>query len=64
MIVVDKKLCDYCGTCVAVCDPDAIDLFHEDIRINSNRCIECLKCTRVCPVEAITQIKEKTGKSN
>lgn len=60
MIVVDKKLCDFCGTCVAVCDSDAIDLFYEDIRINAKRCIECLKCTQVCPIGAVTQIKEKS----
>lgn len=59
MIVVNKDVCDYCGTCVAVCESDAIDLFHRDIHIHHDRCIECLKCVTVCPVGAPEQIQEK-----
>lgn len=54
LIVVDKKACDYCGTCVAVCKPDAITLYEHDIEIDSERCTLCQKCLWVCPVEAMT----------
>ncbi len=57
MIVVDKGLCDHCGTCVAVCQPDAIDLFYNDININHEKCIQCLRCVWVCPVGAPKQVK-------
>ena len=64
MIVVDKNLCDYCGTCVAVCEPDAIDLFYQDIRINSEKCIECMKCVWVCPVGAIKRGEKESDKGS
>ena len=59
MIIVNKSLCDYCGTCVAVCDGDAIDLFHEDIRINHPKCVRCMKCVQVCPIGAASWQKGK-----
>ena len=59
MIVVDKTLCDFCGTCVAVCDSDAIDLYYDDIQIDPKKCVECLKCVKVCPIGAPKQVKEK-----
>ncbi len=58
MIVIDKNLCDYCGTCVAVCEPDAIDLFYNDILINNDKCVNCLKCVHVCPIGAPKYVKD------
>lgn len=59
-ILVDKKKCDFCGTCVAVCEPDAIELDEADIEI-TDRCTGCLKCKIVCPVGAIEAEKIEPG---
>ena len=56
-IIVDKKLCDFCGTCVAVCEPDAIELDEDDIEI-TDKCDLCMKCVIVCPVKAASKINK------
>jgi MinD superfamily P-loop ATPase len=53
MIVIDKEICDFCGTCVAVCHPDAIFLTERDIVIDREKCTECENCIVVCPVGAV-----------
>jgi MinD superfamily P-loop ATPase len=53
MIVIDKEICDFCGTCVAVCRPDAIFLTERDIVIDREKCTECENCIVVCPVGAV-----------
>jgi len=53
MIVIDKERCDFCGTCVAVCPPDAIELREADIRIDEATCTNCKLCVYVCPVETL-----------
>ena len=55
-ILVRKEECDFCGTCVAVCDPDAIELDENNIEI-TEKCNGCLKCFIVCPLKAIEKIK-------
>ncbi len=65
MIVIDKQLCDHCGTCVAVCEPDAIDLYYKDIHVDTQKCVECLRCIWVCPIGVPKQVNKKAsaGKS-
>lgn len=58
MIVIDKEICDFCGTCVAVCQPDAIFLTERDIVIDREKCTECENCIVVCPVGAV---RRETG---
>lgn len=50
MISPKNDLCDFCGTCVAVCPHDAIELFEARIRLIEERCTECLNCVKVCPL--------------
>ncbi len=52
MIVIERKLCEVCGTCVGVCSADAIIIEGADISIDTERCIECQACVQVCPVGA------------
>jgi ferredoxin len=48
-VQIDPARCDYCGTCVAVCPADAIELEESMIRVDSDRCTRCLACVAACP---------------
>jgi ferredoxin len=48
-----RKRCDFCGTCVAVCPEDAIELFESDLAIIRERCTLCRNCVHICPVRAL-----------
>lgn len=52
MIRYIRKKCDFCGTCVAVCPHDAIELAENDLLI-LERCTVCKKCVYVCPLQAL-----------
>lgn len=45
--------CDYCGTCVAVCPEDAIELAESSLTICYQRCSACKRCIFVCPIHAL-----------
>ena len=53
MIRVDHTCCDLCGTCVALCPPDAIEMEETRLHIVDERCTSCELCIWVCPVEAL-----------
>jgi dissimilatory sulfite reductase (desulfoviridin) alpha/beta subunit len=55
MIRPKDDLCDFCGTCVAVCPQDAIELFEARIAIIQDRCTECLNCVKVCPLHVLEE---------
>jgi ferredoxin len=48
-----RQRCDFCGTCVAVCAQDAIQLDEADLRIDEEACVLCLACVKVCPLAAL-----------
>jgi len=50
---VNERRCMGCGSCVKVCDGDAITLIANKAVIDSTKCIECGKCVKICPYEAI-----------
>jgi len=54
MIVVNEKICDLCGTCVAVCPVDCIELTEFDLIIDNEACINCDACVKICPFAALT----------
>jgi len=49
-IMIDHARCDFCGTCVAVCPSDAIELKEAQISILHDRCTLCENCIAVCPL--------------
>jgi NAD-dependent dihydropyrimidine dehydrogenase PreA subunit len=51
-IISDR--CDFCGTCVAVCPVDCIELAEYRLTIDHNVCTLCKNCVVVCPVEALS----------
>lgn len=55
----DPLICDFCGTCVAVCPQDAIELQEADFNIFEERCTLCKNCVYVCPVRALEFDDEK-----
>lgn len=53
-MIINKDLCDVCGTCVAVCPVDAIIVSEFAVQIDNEKCIQCLNCVTVCPIKAIS----------
>lgn len=51
-IVFLTEKCDFCGTCVAVCPADAIELREGSIRVIAEACIRCGDCAAICPLGA------------
>lgn len=55
---IDYNLCVKCGVCKNSCKFLAID---NEISINTTKCEGCSVCTVVCPTNAISMVKGKTG---
>ena len=55
MIRVDESKCDFCGTCVAVCPVDAIEVLESEVIIDESTCTSCLYCVFVCPWGALEE---------
>ncbi len=55
-----QSKCDFCGTCVAVCPHDAIELAEASLQILFNRCTLCANCIHVCPTRALEMTDENT----
>ncbi len=54
MVHIQDDTCDFCGTCVAVCHVDAIELLEASIKIDNGTCDDCCKCVYVCPLEVLS----------
>ena len=54
IIIIIPDRCDFCGTCVAVCPVDCIELAEFRLTIDSDVCTLCMNCIPVCPVEALS----------
>jgi len=55
MVVVNKKECTGCETCVDSCPVEAISMVDSLAEINQDECTECGTCIEEGPVEAIEQ---------
>ena len=53
MIHIKENLCDFCGTCVAVCPTDCIEVREASISIEDESCIDCDLCVEICPIEVL-----------
>ncbi|OAG27275.1 4Fe-4S binding protein [Thermodesulfatator autotrophicus] len=46
--------CNACGSCIEVCEEDAITLFEDRFPlINTEYCVNCGACIKVCPKNAL-----------
>ncbi len=61
MIRIAEDKCDFCGTCVAVCPTDAIELEEARLEILPPRCTDCELCIWVCPLEVLTLERRESG---
>lgn len=53
-LMVDKRKCISCGTCIEVCPVGAISWDKDGkAKIDSKKCIKCHTCEGMCPVSAI-----------
>ena len=52
-ILLKADCCDFCGTCVAVCPVDCIELAEYRLSIDDDICTRCMNCVYSCPVEAL-----------
>ena len=49
-IFIPSDQCDFCGTCVAVCPADAIELKESFVCVIEEKCIRCGDCVAICPL--------------
>jgi len=52
---INPKLCDSCGTCIAVCPSDAIFIEDKTAVIQQDLCIHCGSCKTACPLFIIEE---------
>ncbi|NQU68184.1 MAG: 4Fe-4S dicluster domain-containing protein [Candidatus Marinimicrobia bacterium] len=53
MITIIPDKCDFCGSCVAVCPVDCIELKEASINIDNIICIDCNLCVQICPIDVL-----------
>jgi len=58
LMQVNQELCAGCGTCMAACSVDAIQLIDQCAVIDAALCTHCEACIDACPNGAITAITE------
>ncbi|HIE26903.1 TPA: 4Fe-4S dicluster domain-containing protein [Candidatus Poribacteria bacterium] len=54
MILINEEICCYCGSCVAVCPQNIIELIDTYLRIDQQKCINCGICVKGCPMGVLT----------
>ena len=57
-LTIQSEICDFCGTCVAVCPEDCIILGEASIKIDFSACSMCMNCVKCCPLHIIKAEKE------
>jgi ferredoxin len=60
MVQIDRERCDVCGTCVSVCQVNALQIIHT-LSVDESACISCGKCVTVCPFGALCLIEKETS---
>jgi MinD superfamily P-loop ATPase len=55
LIDVDEQICLVCGTCVGICQANAMYLGNDRLNIVEKICTRCGKCVQICPVKALHQ---------
>ena len=58
MIKIIENKCDFCGTCVAVCPVDCIEVREASIVIDHPVCIDCDLCVEICSILVLETVDE------
>jgi MinD superfamily P-loop ATPase len=58
---VDPSLCDGCGTCVDVCEYNAIAMPRDRPLVFGELCHGCGGCVLLCPRKAMREVKRRIG---
>ncbi len=53
MIRINEELCCYCGSCVAVCPQNIIELVDTYVKFFHEKCTLCARCVKGCPIGAL-----------
>ena len=54
-VKIDKYACIGCSACVETFKVNALSMHDDKAVCDADKCIDCLACTGVCPVGAITE---------
>jgi L-aspartate semialdehyde sulfurtransferase ferredoxin len=63
LIEVDSEKCFSCGSCIALCPVEAINLAEDStVQFDKERCVgsTCSVCVDACPARAIKSIKQNS----
>lgn len=54
-IVLSEEECIHCGSCTAVCRPEALTIGAPDwkLQFDKEKCIVCQLCVKACPMQII-----------
>lgn len=54
-IVLNDTECIHCGSCTAVCQPNALTISEPDwqLKFDKEQCIVCEQCVKACPMQII-----------
>jgi NAD-dependent dihydropyrimidine dehydrogenase PreA subunit len=52
-VLIDPRLCDQCGACIAICPANCLELDEFRLTIVGPDCIKCGFCIPACPVDAL-----------
>ena len=56
---VGPDLCQGCGTCVAKCQMEAVEMQGDVASVNLDRCVGCGLCVPACPTDSIQLVKKQ-----
>ena len=53
-VIINNATCDRCGTCIAVCTPNALLLQSDVLIVDEKLCTDCGTCVKICPFGVLT----------
>lgn len=54
-VEVNPKDCSFCGSCVEVCEENALELTDFGPQLREDKCVGCAHCIKICPEGALLE---------